>query len=788
MKQSLEEHSTTVSFRAIIRNRLSQMIAAIRRSRRLQPLHRLYGPLKYKYTLPAYKRIAAWLTPGSQGESVANISYGQWASNCEELRYNRSRAIERIKQFAYTPIVSIILPVHNTDPEQLRKAVESVLNQYYPNWELCICDDASSAPHVRELLERYVGKDSRIKVASSQTNAGIARASNLALGMASGEFIGLLDHDDELTPDALYEVAATLQETDADLIYSDEDRLDAKGRREQPALKPAWSPDLLLSCMYIGHFCVYRKTIVDRIGGFRADLDGSQDFDLALRFTEETSKIAHIPKILYHWRKVSSSASGLAAARDAVTEAGRRALIDALSRRRVDGEVDIESVYGFYRVRRNITSAGLVSIIILTRDGVKHLRRCIASIESKTEYRNYEILIVDNGSRSSATLDYLKHSPYRVMRLDDPFNFSRLNNMAALKTRGDYLLFLNDDTEVIAAEWLTAMVEQTQRAEVGAVGAKLLYPDGRIQHSGIILGAGGAASNAHRGVDGFSAAGYLNYPSTIRNYSAVTGACLMIRRDVFLSANGFDEDRFPVSYSDVDLCLRLRKRGYLIVHTPYAVLYHRESATRGRRQYPQEEASLRARWQRELMSDCYYNPSLSAAGDFSVDGSRPESLVCAFAQESAEVVVCRLDLATNVGQEFLPGRDNLCAIAVRLQPTLREGPGFVRLRLRESAESHSDLSVSDVEASRLRNGQWCLFNFDCVRNSRGRRFYFFLELHSESRLNAVNVWGQAVTDAAAGPHFENHVAVQGTLAFQVHSPLQFRYAAFSTAQGKDSAF
>jgi O-antigen biosynthesis protein len=754
------------------------MIAALRRSRRLQPLHRRYGPIKYKYVLPAYQRLGTWLRPKPPSDSDRK-TYAQWNGRCEQLRYDRNRAVERINQFTHTPIISIILPVYNPPPYQLQKAIESVLSQYYSYWELCICDDASTEPRIREVLDEYRARDARIRLAFSESNVGIAGASNRALEMATGEFIGLLDHDDELTPDALYEVAATVQETDADLIYSDEDRLDHKGRRAEPVFKPAWSPDLLLSCMYIGHFCVYRKSIVNSIGGFRPGFDGSQDYDLALRFTEASCKIAHIPKILYHWRKVSSSASAPSVARLAVTEAGRRALIEALSRRQIDGEVEAENVYGSYRVRRRLNCEKLVSIIIPTRDGVKRLRRCISSIEAKTDYRNHEILIVDNGSRDTGTLDYLKRSPHRVIRLDEPFNFSRLNNLAARETTGEYLLFLNDDTEVINAEWMTSMVEQAQRAEVGAVGAKLLYANGRIQHAGIILGAGGP-SHAHSGVDGFSGAGYLNYPNAIRNYNAVTAACLMIRRDVFLSAGGFDADRFAVSYNDVDLCLRLRRQGYLIVYTPYALLYHNESATRGINRYPQEEASLRARWQSELMSDCYYNPNLSATGNFSVDGSNPESLICAFAQEASETMLCRLDRATTIGQAFSIEHDNLCAIAVRLQPATRDGHGVLRLHLRESSLSDSDLAVSDVEASQLRSNEWCLFSFDCVRDTRGRRFYFFLELHTASPSDAVDVCGQAVTDAAAGPHFENHVAAPGSVAFRVHSLLPFRYAASST--------
>jgi O-antigen biosynthesis protein len=770
----------------IIRNLLSRTIAALRKSRRLQPFHRRYGPIKYKYTLPAYRRIVAWLSPGTETEYGSRNSYAEWAAQCEALRYDRNRVIERIKAFEYTPVVSIILPVYNTQTDLLHKAIDSVINQYYPYWELCICDDASSAGHVRKLLEQYRDGDARIKVAFSDTNAGIGAASNRALSFATGEFIGLFDHDDELTPDAIFEVAATLQQTDADLIYSDEDRLDEKERREDPAFKPAWSPDLLLSRMYLGHFCVYRKSIVDRIGGFRSDFDGSQDYDLALRVTEVTSKIAHIPKILYHWRKVSSSASGLAAARNSVTDAGRRALIDALRRRMIDGVVENQTIYGLYRVKRNIGSNGLVSIIIPTRDGVKHLSRCVGSIEAKTNYRNYEILIIDNGSASATTLDYLKRTPHRVIRLDEPFNFSRLNNIAVQQARGDYVLFLNDDTTVISDEWLTAMLEHAKRPEVGAVGAKLLYRDGRIQHAGIILGVGGTASHAHRGVDGFSAAGYLNNPSAICNYNAVTAACLMMRREVFLGVGGFDEQALPVSFNDVDLCLRLRNRGYRIVYTPYAMLYHDESATRGKNRYPTEEAILRARWPSELTSDWYYNPNLSGAGDFTVDVSKPESVVSKIGQEVADVVLCHLGTTTNVGQDFFTDDDNLCAIAIRLEPN---GPGAdctVRLRLRESAESEADLASSDVPVSQLRSGQWSFFAFDCMRQSRGQQLYFFLELHGESIATSLKVLGRPPGTEEIGRHFENHIAVPGTLAFRVHTVVQFRYAEPLPEPGKQT--
>ena len=622
-----EDHPKQTALFNYLRNRLSKIIAGMRGAHLLQPMHRRYGPIKYNHVLPAFRSIKQLIKPGPRDGARDKSLYRLWAHRSEQVRYNRERAVLNIARFAYKPTISIILPVYDTREEFLRGCLDSVRNQYYADWELCVCDDASPAPHVRRILNEYSAGDERIKVVFSDRNGGIAEASNAALKLASGEFIGLLDHDDLLTPDALYEIAATLQEIDADLIYSDEDRLDANGGRADPAFKPAWSPDLLLSCMYLAHFCVYRKSIIDAVGGFRKGFDGSQDYDLALRFTEKTDRIAHIPKILYHWRKVPSSASAASGAQSSVIDAGKRALTDALRRRAIEGSAESARYFGFYRVRRKIDNAAKVSIIIPTRDGLKHLRRCINSIESKTDYENYEVIIADNGSRDAGTLDYLKRSPHRVFRYDEPFNFSRLNNLCAREAGGELILFLNDDTEVISDDWLRALVEHAARPEVGAVGAKLLYRDARIQHAGIILGVRGAAGHAHRYVDGFNGSGYLNYPNVIRNYSAVTAACLMTRRDLFVEAGGFDEDHLAVSYNDVDFCLRLRARGYLVVFTPYALLYHHESATRGLNRYPEAEAALRARWRSDLASDYYYNPNLASdREDFSFDYSKPESL------------------------------------------------------------------------------------------------------------------------------------------------------------------
>ena len=778
VSQTVERRSnrTVTGLRATIRNRFSRLLAAFRESQILQPLHRRYGPIKYKHVLPIYRRLARLLGVDSR-EPDDSGSYELWAKRCERFRYDRDRAVERIEHFTFRPNISIILPVYNPELAHLREAIDSVLNQYYPHWELCICDDASKSPYVEETLKEYSARDARVKIVRSETNCGIAHASNRSLDLATGEFIGLLDHDDELTPDAIFEVVKVLQETDADLIYSDEDRLDTTGRRSEPSLKPAWSPDLLLSCMYLTHFCVYRRSIVNAIGAFREGFDGSQDYDLALRFTETTNRIAHIPKILYHWRDVPGSASATLKKRPAVIEAGRRALSDALRRRRVDGEVRSERAYGYYRVKRTITVAGRVSIIIPTLDRVEYLRRCIASIEEKTDYRDYEIIIVDNDSQNESTLEYLKNSRHRVIKCDAPFNFSLLNNLAAQQANGDYLLLLNNDTEVISSEWLSAMIEHAQRPEVGAVGAKLLFPNGRIQHAGIVLGVDGAASHAHRNVDGFTGTGYLNHANVIRNYNAVTGACLMMRRNLFLSAGGLDELVFPVSFNDVDLCLRLRQEGYLILYTPYALLYHQESTTRGLNRYPSEEARLRARWHNELVADSYYNPNLSPTEPaFAVDCSKPEAMVCTFTEEKPDETLFRIDRRTCVGQQFVAQENDLCAIAVRFSPA-GDGNHSARLHLRESL-SGADIAVARIEwMSEERHGAWSMFSFDAVPDSRGKRFYFFIELMGDSPIESLQISGSALTDDPELALFMNHIAAPGALSFKVYSMKQFRYAA-----------
>jgi O-antigen biosynthesis protein len=508
------------------------------------------------------------------------------------------------KRFEYQPLISILTPVYNTDPSLLAAAIDSVLAQVYEHWELCLVDDGSTDMATRATSMRFAYQDARIKVKFLGRNHGIGGASNEALDMATGEFVGLLDHDDELKPDALFDTVTLLNEHPSiDYIYSDEDKRDYDGRLVQPFFKPDWSPDLLLSMNYVSHFSVFRTSLARSVGGFRPGFDGSQDYDLQLRVTEATDRIAHIPKPLYTWRKTHGSAASSTEAKPYAYEAAKRALTEALERRGQDATVMGGPVTGSYRVKYRIGTDPKVTIIIPTRDRVEMLRRCIDSIKAKTTYGRYELVIVDNDSSEPETTNYLSRFNGQVVSSPDKFNFSRLNNTAARQVDCDMLLFLNNDTEVISEEWLEAMIEHAQRPNVGAVGARLLYADGRVQHEGILVGCNGLACNVdHRG--------YFALGNVVRNVSAVTAACMMTRSELFEELGGFNES-LPVAFNDVDYCLRARKSGYLVVYTPYSVLYHYEGGTRGRVHPIQDEISFRARWaESEMCVDPYYNPNL----------------------------------------------------------------------------------------------------------------------------------------------------------------------------------
>jgi GT2 family glycosyltransferase len=580
--------------------------------------------------LAALRRLARdprrlWAEVSSAGIDPFRLDrqYQVWLAQHALTPARRQAIRDEIESFAYRPVVSLVMPVFNVKEEWLRGAVESVLGQLYPHWELCLVDDASTAPHIGPTLREFAGADARVTLRVLERNEGICGASNHALALATGEFVGLLDHDDTLTEDALYEVVKRLNaDPRLDFLYTDHDIRDARGRRVRPFFKPDWSPDLLESMNYITHLCVFRRELVERLGGLRPGYEGSQDYDLILRVSDVTSRIAHIPRPLYSWGEAPTSVVADPGSKPYAHEAGRRALRDALARRGVRGDVvnGLGAPYR-YRVKRAIQGTPLVSVVIPTRDNWRLLDRCLRGLETRTAYRALEVLVVDNDSREPGTVSYLARLPYRVVRYPHPFDFARMNNLAAAEARGEYLLLLNDDTEVIEPHWLEAMLEHAQRPEVGAVGAKLLFPNRTIQHAGVIVGIHGKAGHAFWGFPA-DHPGYYDLARVVRNCSAVTAACLLTRKALFDELGGFDE-AFAIPYNDVDLCLRMRERGYLVVYTPYAVLYHHQSASRGPydpvkdRQY---EELLRQRWKRVFEAgDPYYNPHLTLEGfDFSL--------------------------------------------------------------------------------------------------------------------------------------------------------------------------
>ena len=514
------------------------------------------------------------------------------------------------RNFTHQPTISIVMPVYNPEPEWVRDAIESVKGQIYPKWELCIADDGSTREDVLEVLRSYRDTDSKIKITFLERNVGIGGASAAALELATGEFVGLLDHDDELKAHALYQVVKLLNErSDLDYIYSDLDHKDMEGVLKDPFRKPDWSPDLLKSCNYVTHFSVYRKTVMDRVGGFRQGYDGSQDWDLTLRVTESTDRIGHIRTPLYTWRQVPGSAAHSDDTKPWAHDAARRAIADSLARQGIKGSVEDGPYLGYYRVRYEIIGNPKVGIIIPTRDRVDLLSRCVDSIRNLSTYKNYEIVVVDNNSVEEETLSYLKTFGGRVVRHAGEFNFSKIVNVGAAHVDAEYLLLLNNDTEVITPDWIEALLEHAQRPEVGAAGARLLFPDGKAQHEGVIVGPGdGLAGNV-------DFENYFGLGRCIHNASAVTAACMMTRSEIFKGLGGFDEE-LKVAYNDVDYCLRAGEKGFLIVYTPYATLMHDEAATRGygneetaNKSHPVEDEELfRSRW--AGYSDPFDPPSL----------------------------------------------------------------------------------------------------------------------------------------------------------------------------------
>lgn len=554
--------------------------------------------------------------------------YQAWVSKYDHMQEDGDLA-RRIAESFGGPLLSILLPVYNTPEKWLRRCIETVLQQTYPHWELCIADDASPEPHVRSVLSEYLEKDDRIKVTFRKNNGHISESSNSALELATGNYVALLDHDDELHPNALLEVVEAIRRNPGwKVIYSDEDKVDEDGKRFDPYFKPDWNYDLFLSHNCISHLGVYERALLLDVGGFSRGMEGSQDWDLALRCIEKlkASEIGHIPKVLYHWRAIPGSTALSPGEKNYAHLAAVKAIQSHLDRIGRDAKVEtLPDFPGNYRVVNKLPEQlPKVSLIVPTRDKVNLLKQCVSSILERTTYSNFEIIIVDNESREESTVAYfediIRDERVRVVPYHKPFNYSAINNYAVRQANGEILGLINNDIEVISASWLEEMVSQAIRPEIGAVGAMLYYPDNTIQHAGIILGFNGVAVNAYagrpRGWVGQMLRGQL-----LQNMTAVTAACLLVRRDVYDGVGGLDES-LEVAYNDVDFCLRIRDKGYRNIWTPYAELYHHESASRGQEdteekksRFRREVAIMQERWGKLIANDPAYSPNLAITGE-----------------------------------------------------------------------------------------------------------------------------------------------------------------------------
>jgi GT2 family glycosyltransferase len=568
----------------------------------------------------AFWRCARGLAKAGNPHQMED-TYQNWIKthepNARELKRQRKH------RFNLRPRISIAVPMYQTPLKFLASMIDSVRQQTYSDWELCLADGHSPDPAVRRMLRRYAALDPRIRVAFLPENRGIAGNTNAAIELATGAYVALLDHDDTLAPFALYEVVQAInQNPAADFIYSDEDRLDEKELRVDYHFKPDWSPDALRCHNYICHLMVVERDLLLRIGGFRPGFDGSQDYDLALRGTEQARAVVHIPKVLYHWRKNPASFTAGPRLKEA-QEAALRAIQDHLRRTGIAGTARHNSTIHTFQVERTLPRQPLVSIVIPTQDQQPTLARCLESIARST-YTHYEILLVENGSKESATFAYYKelekNPRVRLLTWDRPFNYAAVNNFAARQARGEILLMLNNDTEAINRDWLERMLEHALRPEVGIVGAKLYYPNDTIQHAGVVMDAFGLPCHIHHNSPAHSG-GYVHRLVITQNLSAVTGACAMMRKQVFEEIGSFDE-RFVLAYNDVDLCLQCRQHGYWVVWTPHAEMYHHESMTRGpedtlekQSRFEAEKKLLQSKWPAYgPLGDPFLNPNLALNG------------------------------------------------------------------------------------------------------------------------------------------------------------------------------
>jgi GT2 family glycosyltransferase len=584
-----------------------------------------------RHPLKADKRRKYRLTELGRGRSTDDIQdYADWVRLYDTISSGDRRAMSAsLIGLKHRPLISIVMPVYSPDDDDLREAIESVRNQTYPNWELCAVDDASPTDGPVRTLDEYAASDNRIKWVRRYENGHISAASNTALGIAGGEFVALLDQDDLLAPHALYEVVAELNKfPDADIIYSDEDKIDEYGNRSEPYFKTDWNPELFLCHNMISHLGVYRRTLIDAVGGFRVGFEGSQDYDLALRCVAATQseKIRHIPAILYHWRRSSEGSEFSKLSLDRCIASARKAKSEYLASVGDPGEViGHPKIEHWDRVVRQVPSPPpLVSLIVPTRNRADLLGPCLDGLMYRTSYEPIEIIVIDHQSDDPETLMLLeraeKDSRVRIMRYEGEFNYSAMNNRAVEIAQGEIIGFINNDTDVVTPEWLTEMVALAMRPRAGAIGAKLLYPHGPVQHAGVGIGIGGIAGHLFHNA-GPEENGYFGRLQLVSNISAVTGACLVIKKRIFQDVGGFNETDLRVAFNDIDLCLKIRKKGLLNAWTPFAVLIHHESPSRGHDTEPENQARFRreADWMEQtwgsfLKDDPFLNPNLSLDG------------------------------------------------------------------------------------------------------------------------------------------------------------------------------
>ena len=559
------------------------------------------------------KLFSSWMNVASSSSIRNDRTCDEWIKQFDELTVFDRQAMEsNIKKMKDPPVISVVMPTHNTKSVWLRKAIDSVRNQIYPHWQLCIADDGSTEPQVRDILEHYCKLDSRIRVAYRRECGNISAATNTALGLVKGDYVALLDHDDTLEPHALARCAETIIATAADVIYTDQDTTTDDGRVIWTFHKPDWSPEYLRHVMYVGHLLVVRSTLVKKLGGFHSEHDGVQDFEFMLRLSEATNKIVHISEVLYHWHAVDGSIAASTTAKSNIADKQVRAVQSYLDRNAISA-IAIKHPYLPHRCRIKplLKDYPKVSIIIPSKDQAEIIKVCLDSIYAKTTYPDFEVIIVDSGTTQPEALAVLASHPVRVFPLERQFNFSAACNLGARKASGAILVFLNNDTEVITEDWLDHLVFHLIAEDVGAVGPLLLYPNGKVQHAGVVLGARGTADHVarHFPADSDGYAGSLSCP---REVSAVTGACLAINKSNFLEVGMFSE-LYGTHYQDVDLCLKLRQRSLRCIYTPEARLFHHESISRGHDSYDfLDRLLLIDSWSEVLLTpDPYYPGKLS---------------------------------------------------------------------------------------------------------------------------------------------------------------------------------